>query len=216
MKLINSFGPNPRTVRMYLAEKGLNIPAVDVDLFSAENRKPPYTDKNPGGQTPSLELDDGSVLGETVAICEYIEEKHPTPVLVGSNAKERAESRQWQRRVELNITENMYGAFRFGEGLGLFKDRMHCIPAASAELKVSAQKWLQKLDGLIAGRDFIAGNEPRLADIILYTCLDFAKDVGQPLDPANANVMAWFKRMDARPSATASLSPNWADVKMRG
>lgn len=216
MKLINSFGPNPRIVRMFLAEKGLSIPSADIDMLGGDNRKPPYTDKNPGGQTPALELDDGSVLGETVVICEYLEEKHPTPALIGSNAQERAEARQWQRRVELNITEYIYNAFRYGEGLGLFKDRVHCIPAASAEMKVSAQKWLKKLDGLIAGRDFIAGKQLRLADIVLYCCLDFAKDVGQPLDPANANIAAWFKRMDARPSATASLSPNWADVKMRG
>lgn len=216
MKLINSFGPNPRAVRMFLAEKGLKIPSADVDLFGAENRKPPYTDKNPGGQTPSLELDDGSVIGETVAICEYLDEVHPTPTLVGRNAKERAESRQWQRRIELNITEYIYNAFRYAEGYGLFKDRVHCIPEAAPQMKIAAQNWLKKLDGLIAGRDFIAGNEIRIVDIALYCCLDFSKDVGQPLDPANANLTAWFKRMDARPSATSSLSPNWADVKMRG
>ncbi|WP_022975238.1 glutathione S-transferase family protein [Nevskia ramosa] len=216
MKLINSFGPNPRIVRMFLAEKGLSIPSTDIDMLGGENRKPPYTDKNPGGQTPSLELDDGSVLGETVVICEYLEEKHPTPALIGSNAQERAEARQWQRRVELNITEYIYNAFRYSEGLGLFKDRVHCIPAAAPDMKVSAQSWLKKLDGLIAGRDFIAGKQLRLVDIVLYCCLDFAKDVGQPLDPSNANIAAWFKRVDSRPSATASLSSNWADMKMRG
>ncbi|WP_211219608.1 glutathione binding-like protein [Nevskia ramosa] len=83
-------------------------------------------------------------------------------------------------------------------------------------MKVSAQKWLKKLDGLIAGRDFVAGNQIRVADIVLYCGLDFAKDVGQPLDLANANIAAWFKRMDTRSSATSSLSPNWAGMKMRG
>lgn len=216
MKLINSFGPNPRAVRMFLAEKGLNIPMAQVDLFAGENRQAAYVTRNPGGQTPSLELDNGTVIGETVAICEYLEETHPTPVLIGRNAQERAEERQWQRRVELNITELMYNGFRFAEGLGLFKDRVHCIPEAAAGLKASAQGWLKKLDGLIAGRNFICGDELRLVDIILYCCMDFAKDVGQPLDPSLTHIHAWFKRMDARPSATASLSPNWDQVKMRG
>lgn len=216
MKLINSFGPNPRAVRMFLAEKGLNLPVVSVDLFAGENRSAAYVAKNPGGQTPSLELEDGTVLGETVVICEYIEEQHPTPALIGRNAKERAEARMWQRRIELNITEFMYNGFRYAEGYDLFKDRVHCIPAAAAEMKKAAQLWLAKLDGLIAGRNFVCGNELRLADIILYCCLDFVKDVGQPLDPKLANINAWFKRMDARPSAASSLSPNWGDVKMRG
>lgn len=217
MKLINSFGPNPRAVRMFLAEKGLNLPMDNLDILGAvDNRQPAYLAKNPGGQTPALELADGTVIGETVVICEYIEEQHPTPALIGSNARERAESRQWQRRVELNITEYMYNAFRFAEGYGLFKDRVHCIPDAAPEMKASAQKWVKKLDGLIAGRNFICGNDIRLADIILYCCMDFVKDVGQPIDQANTNVAAWFKRMDARPSAQSSLSANWADIKMRG
>ncbi|WP_211219607.1 glutathione S-transferase [Nevskia ramosa] len=130
MKLINSFGPNPRIVRMFLAEKGLSIPKTDIDVFGGDNRKPPYTDKNPGGQTPALELDDGSVLGETVVICEYIEEMHPTPALIGSNAQERAEARQWQRRIELNITEYVYNAFRFGEALD-FLQGAHVLHPAS-------------------------------------------------------------------------------------
>lgn len=216
MKFLNSFGPNPRAIRMYLAEKGLKLDTVQIDLFGAENRKPPYTDKNPGGQTPALELDDGTVLGETVAIAEYLEELHPTPALVGRNAQERAIERQWQRRIELNITEFVYNGFRYVEGLGLFQDRMHCVPEAGPGMKAGAQKWLAKLDGLIAGRDFISGSEFRLVDIILYCCLDFAKDVGQPLDPALKNINAWFKRVDARPSATASLSPGWEQAKMRG
>ncbi len=79
MKFYNSLGPNPRCVRMFMAEKGISIPSTEVNLMAADNRKPPYTDKNPGGQMPALELDNGSTLGETVAICEYLEEKNPTP-----------------------------------------------------------------------------------------------------------------------------------------
>ena len=84
MKLLNSFGPNPRMVRMLMAEKGVSMPFEDLDILANENRQPPYLQKNPAGQTPSLVLDDGRVIAETVAICEYLEELHPTPALVGS------------------------------------------------------------------------------------------------------------------------------------
>src|SRR5262245_4532867 len=98
MRLYDSFGPNPRAVRMFLAEKGIDFERIPVDIMSAENRGAAYTAKNPGGQMPALELDDGRVLGETVAIMEYLEERSPRPALIGSNAEERAETRMWQRR----------------------------------------------------------------------------------------------------------------------
>ncbi|MGH8010783.1 MAG: glutathione S-transferase family protein, partial [Candidatus Binatia bacterium] len=150
MKLYNSLGPNPRCVRMFMAEKGIDIPEKnELDILGAENRKAPYTDKNPGGQIPALELDSGRILAETVAICEYLEDKHPTPALIGASPEEKAETRMWQRRVELNITENLYNGFRYAEGLQMFKDRMHCLPEAAAGLKTLAQKKLAWLDQLM-------------------------------------------------------------------
>ncbi|HIF09644.1 MAG TPA: glutathione S-transferase, partial [Sneathiellales bacterium] len=98
---------------MFLTEKGISLPSEELDLMGGENRRPPYTDKNPGGQMPALELEDGTVIAETVAIFEYLEEKNPSPALVGSNAEERAETRMWQRRIELGITENLYNGFRY-------------------------------------------------------------------------------------------------------
>jgi len=216
MKLINSFGPNPRLVRMFMAEKGINIPFENLDILAAENRREPYLKLNPGGQMPALQLDNGTVIAETAVICEYLEELHPAPALIGTNPEERARSRMWLRRIELNITENIYNAFRYAEGLGLFKDRMHCIPAAAGDLKQIGQEKLAWLDGLIGSRAFIADNQLRLPDIALYCCLDFAKDVGQPIDPALKHIGAWFKRMDARPSAQSSLNPGWDQLKMRG
>lgn len=106
MKLLNSFGPNPRLVRMFMAEKGMSIPSEDLDLLAGANRQAPYLNKNPAGQTPALELDDGSVIAETVTICEYLEEQKPTPALIGTTAAERANTRMWVRRVELNITDS--------------------------------------------------------------------------------------------------------------
>ena len=99
MLLYNSFGPNPRAMRIFLAEKGITIPIKDVDLMKGENRQAPYIDRNPGGQLPALELENGKCIGETVAIWEYLEEKHPNPPLIGATAEERAETRQWPRSI---------------------------------------------------------------------------------------------------------------------
>lgn len=216
MKLIDSFGPNPRVVRMFLAEKGVTLPREELDLLAGENRQAPFTARNPAGQVPALELDDGSVIAETAVMCEYIEDKYPSPALIGSTAEERAVSRMWLRRVELNITEHIYNGFRYAEGYGLFKDRLHCIPEAAPGLKEKAAKALVWLDGLMAGREYVGGSKLGLADIVLYCCLDFAKDVGQPLNPALTNIGPWFARMNARPSALSSLHPGSAKTGMRG
>ena len=216
MRVYDSMGPNPRALRMFLHEKGLTIPIVPVDLLGAENRRPPYTDRNPGGQLPALELDDGRVIGETVAIFEYLEERHPTPPLIGSTPEERAETRMWQRRVELNITEHIYSAFRYSEGRALFESRIRVLPEAADGLKAVVRDKLAWLDGLMAGKQFIAGARFTVADIILYAALDFGGTVGQGLDPSLRNLTAWFNRVAARPSATASLHDLAPAMGMRG
>ncbi len=216
MKLLNSVGPNPRMVRMFLAEKGLALPSDKLDLIGGENRRTPYTEKNPGGQMPALQLDNGAVIGETVAICEYLEEKHPNPPLIGSTAEERAETRMWTRRIELGITENIYNGFRYAEGLPLFKDRMRCLPEAADGLKAKARDALAWLDPLLAGKRFICGDRLTVADLVLYCCTDFAKGVGQPIDPSLKNVNEWFDRINSRPSAEASLDPDAVQAGMRG
>jgi glutathione S-transferase len=204
MKLYNSIGPNPRVVKMFIAEKGLDIPRVDVDLMAGENRKEPYLRKNPAGQLPVLELDDGQTISEIIPICEYIEEVHPTPPLIGTTPKERAETRMWTRRIDLNICEPMANGFRFSNGLPLFQSRVHCIPQAADDLKAIAAEKLVWLDGLVAGRDFIVGDRITLADILLFGFIEFGAQVGQPLASANKTLTAWRERMAARPSAAAS------------
>jgi glutathione S-transferase len=204
MKFYNSIGPNPRVVKMFMAEKGINIPRVEVDLRAGENRQPAHVARNPSGQMPTLELDDGSYLAEVTAICEYLEENHPAPALIGATAEERAVTRMWTRRVDLYIVEPMLTGFRGAEGFNFFKDRMRLLPQAAADLKTLAQEKISWLDGLIAGRDFIAGPRFTLADILLFCTMDFAATVGQPLNPANANIAAWFERIKARPSAEGS------------
>ena len=216
MRIYDSFGPNPRALRMFLHEKGLEFPKTDVDLAGAENRRAPYTEKNPGGQVPALELDDGRVIGETVAIFEYLEEKHPAPALVGRTAEERAETRQWQRRVELRITEHLYNGFRFAEGLSLFEPRMRVLPEAADGLKATVRDNVGWLDGLVAGRSFIVPDRFTIADVILYCALDFGRGVGQPLVPKAKNLAAWFERIGARPSAGASLHPMSSAIGFAG
>src|SRR5262245_28995958 len=207
MKLYDGLGPNPRLVRMFLAEKKLDVPSEFVDLLAGANRREPYTQRNPFGQLPSLELDGGRVIAETAVICEYLEELHPEPPLLGRTPLERAEARMWLRRVELHVTAPLADGFRFAEGLKLFQGRIHVIPQAADDLKALAREGLAKLDGLIAGRAFIAGERLTLADLVLFAFLDFASGVGQKFDPSNRNVSGWFERMAARPSAAASAQP---------
>jgi len=204
MKLYTGMGPNPRTVRMFLAEKGLEIPRVQVDLLAGENRKEPYLSRNPAGQLPCLELDDGTCLAEITAICEYVEERQPEPPLVGATPEERAETRMWVRRIDLHIVEPMANAFRYGEGLALFKDRIHVIPQAAADLKAIAREKLAWLDAQRAGREWICGDRFTLADVLLFAFLDFGAGVGQALDPKLGWLPGWFTRVAARPSAKAS------------
>ncbi|MBI1262556.1 MAG: glutathione S-transferase [Rhizobiales bacterium] len=204
MKFYNSIGPNPRIVKMFMAEKGITLPFVEVDLMKGDNRREPYLSKNAAGQMPCLELDNGDVIAEVTAICEYLDEKFPDNSLIGTTPEERAETRMWTRRIDLNVAEPLANGFRFAEGLPLFKDRFRCLPEAADGLKAIAQDKLTWLDGLMAGKEFVAGKRMTLADILLFCVLDFGAAVGQPLNADNKNIAAWFERMKARPSATAT------------
>jgi glutathione S-transferase len=203
MKLYQSIGPNPRVVKMFIAEKGIDVPRAEVDLMKGENRQAPHVARNPSGQTPCLELDDGTHLAEITAICEYLEEKHPSPPLIGTTPEERAETRMWTRRVDLRICEPMANGFRFSEGLQLFKDRLLTVPEAAPGLKSMAKDGEAWLEGQLKG-PFICGDRFTLADILLFAFVDFGGQVGQPLDPKFAKLTAWFERVKARPSAAAS------------
>lgn len=203
MLFYDSIGPNPRVVRIFMAERGIELPKTTIDLRGGENRQKPYLAKNPAGQMPCLELDDGSVLAEITAICEYLDEITPGPSLIGATAQERAECRMWTRRIDLNIVEPMLNGFRFSQGLKLFQDRVHCIPQAADDLKATAQERLAWLDRLIAGRTFIRGDSLSLADIMLFAFLDFGAQVGQPINPAHRAIAAHHAMMAARASAAA-------------
>lgn len=204
MKLHDSIGPNPRAVRIFAAEKGIDLAREKVDLMGGENRRADYLAKNPAGQLPCLELDDGSFLCEITAICEYLDEKQPEPALVGRTPEERAETRMWTRRIDLNIVEPMANGFRYSEGLPLFKDRIRTIPQAADDLKAIAREKLAWLDGLCEGRAWICGDRFTLADVLLFSFVEFGASVGQPLPDGLAWLPGWFERVAKRPAVEAS------------
>ena len=217
MQIYDSFGPNPRALRMFLAEKGMTIPTKELDILGAENRRAPYTDRNPGGQFPALELDDGAVIGETVAIFEYLEEQNPKPSLIGSNAEgacrdahvaathRAAHHREPLQRLPLRrrpraVQGPHARSARGGPGLK---------QAASDNLSLARQAARQP-------PVHRAGDRFTISDIILFCALDFGASVGQAVPSDTPKVKAWFDRVSARPSAKASLHPNSAQAGMRG
>ena len=205
MKFYTSVGPNPRVVKLFMAEKGITLPEVEIDLRGGENRRPPYsTEVNPSGQTPALELDDGSFVTEITAICEYLDERFPENSLLGDTAEERAKTRMWTRRVDLKFCEPMANGFRFAEGLPMFEPRMRCLPDAAPGLKAVAQDGLAWLDAQLGDRPFLAGDKLTLADVLLFAFVEFGNAVGQPLSAEYANINRWFAAMQARPSATTA------------
>ena len=216
MNFLNAPGPNPRIVRMFLLEKGLIIPFEEIDILEGQNRKSSYLDLNPAGQLPSLILDNGKCISETVAICEYLEEIFPDGSLIGTTAIERAVNRMWLRRVEQNITENLYNSFRYSLGLELFRNRVHCIPEAAQGLAAIVQEKLVWLDRLMHRKIYVCGDKFTLADIVLFCALDFGEGVGQQIDNSLININAWFSRMYTRDSAYGSLHPDGASTGRQG
>ncbi|MBS0640067.1 MAG: glutathione S-transferase C-terminal domain-containing protein [Proteobacteria bacterium] len=203
MQLLDSIGPNPKVVRMFIAERGVTgIDVQKIDLMGGENRREPYLSKNPAGTLPALVLDDGTVLAEITAICEYLDEIGPAgQSLIGSTPLERAVTRMWTRRIDLGIVEPMTSGFRYSQGMKLFQSRMRLIPQAADDLKALAQEKLAWLETQVGGRPFICGDRLTLADLLLFAFLQFGATVKQPLDPANKGLTAWYERMASRPSA---------------
>lgn len=203
MKLFEGPGLNSKIVRMFMAEKELAMPLIAVDIMKNENRSPAHLKRNPSGTVPVLALDDGSYLSEVTAICDYLEELNPEPPLIGATPEERAQTRMWVRKIDLNICEPMGNSFRFGEALIFFQDRIHCEPDIASGLKRIAQKNLSWLDAQLAGKKWIVGDRFTFADIMLFGVIGFFAQNGRPLDPSMKNLVAWFDRIQARPIARA-------------
>lgn len=204
MKLFNSPGPNPRIVHMFMAEKGLKLEHQPIDVVAGENRESAYLAKNPAGQLPALETESGLVIAEAPVICEYLEERFPEPALIGANAEQRAETRMWYRRIDLNIIAPMVMGFRYGEGAAFFASREPVYESAASNMKELAQIKLAWLDELIAGRQWICGDRFSLADIALFCFLEFGHNRGQPLRQEHTHILDLVERIRERPSAEAS------------
>ena len=204
MKLYDSIGPNPRVVRIAMAEKAMTAEIVKVDLVAGENRQPAYIAKVPTGGLPALELDDGTIITEITVIADYLEDVQPAHPIIGTTPAERAETRMWVRRIDLGIVEPLTNSFRAAEGRKLFASRMTLLSAeAAAELKVIAQEKYLWLDARMQGRTWVCGDRYTLADILLLAFVEFGATVGQPLPAAATWLPEWHKRAAARPSAAA-------------
>ena len=202
MKLYDSAAaPNPRRVRIFLAEKGIEVPAVQVDLGKAENREPGFLAVNPLGGVPVLELDDGTRIAESVAICRYFEETHPEPPLLGTDARDRALVEMWQRRMELEVAIPIMQCFRNTHDF--FKGRIEQVPEYGEVMRRTAEKRLAWLDGELADRSFVAGERFSIADITALVGIDFGRVVKIRIQPEQKNLQRWHEAVSSRPSARA-------------
>ncbi len=202
MKLYDSpMAPNPRRVRIFLAEKGVTIPIEQVDIASAVNRGAEFRKKNPLGGVPVLELDDGTFLAESVAICRYIEECHPTPPLLGTDARDRAVVEMWQRRMEFEVLQPIAQVFRNGHPF--FAGRITQVPEWGEACRAHAATSLAWLDRELADRTFVAGERYTFADITALVGIDFGRVSKIRIAPEHVNLTRWHAAVSARPSAQA-------------
>jgi len=193
--------PNPRRVRIFLAEKGLTIPETHLDLVKREHKSAEHLSRNSLGQVPTLELDDGTMISETVSICRYVEDLHPTPPLFGATPVEQALTDMWIRRVEIVLMDPVRNYWRHAHPrtaalLTQFKDFGQSNVARYAD----AQRWL---DAELGPGPYIAGETFTMADICALTTVDFAALIGLPLDEALPQLAAWHARVSSRSSASA-------------
>jgi glutathione S-transferase len=194
--------PNPRRVRVFLAEKGIEVPLVPVDMGALEHKKQPVTERNPLQRLPVLELDDGTIITESIAICRYFEELHPEPALFGRGALSKALVEMWQRRMELNLMGAVAQAFRHVHP-AMREWEVPQIPEWGEANKPKALEFLEILDRELAGREFIAGDEYSVADITGMIAVDFMKPARIALPEGLGNVRRWHAAVSARPSASA-------------
>jgi glutathione S-transferase len=203
MKLFNSnFAPNPRRVRIFLAEKGVSIPRIEVDLAGLEHKKAEYSAVNPFQLIPTLELDDGTVIGESIAICRYIEELHPEPNLFGATPLERAMVEMWQRRVEWHLLLPIAQVFRHSHPhMSKMEDPQVADWAAANRPRVLRNMMI--FDDVLRDRAFVAGDRFTVGDITALVALDFAKPARLAIPPELEHLNRLHQSLKARPSAAA-------------
>jgi len=194
--------PNPRRVRIFLAEKGLTIPIVPVDLGKGEHLTPEFSARNAARRVPVLELDDGTHLTESIAICRYFEELHPEPPLFGQGALGRAQVEMFNRKLELELYLAVQAVFRhLHPAMAAFE--VPQVPAWGEANKARALAHLAALDTHLAGRDFVAGDALSVADITGLVIVDFLRWAKIALPEELTNLRRWHAGLAARPSAAA-------------
>ena len=203
MKIYNGTrAPNPRRVRIFLAEKGIDMTYQEVDVLKGENRTDEYRRNiNPMGRIPVLEFDDGSHLAESVAICRYFEEIQPDPPLFGVDARDKANVEMWNRRIEHHVMAPVGQTFR--HTFPGFADRVEQLPAWAEQNRRAAEEMFGWLDEVLGQSDYIAGQRFSIADISALCAVDFAKAVQIRIQPEQANLARWHGLVSARPSAAA-------------
>lgn len=203
MRLYHSpLAPNARRVRMFLAEKGLELPLVAVDLAKLEQRSEDYDAVNPFQIVPALELDDGSVITESIAICRYLEELHPEPNLFGASPRERAEVEMWQRLAEFQLLFTIAQVVRHAHPAMSVMENPQ-VPDWAASNRVKAATAMQRFDRALASRRYLAGERFSVADITGLVALDFAKPARIAIPEELGNLRRWREEIAARPSAKA-------------
>ena len=203
MKLIDGGrAPNPRRVRIFLAEKNIKIPVEPIDIGALEHLKDEFRALNPLQRVPVLVLDDGTVLTESVAICRYFEELHPEPPLMGSGALERAQIEMWNRRMELNLMAAVAASFRHIHP-AMKEMEVPQVPAWGEANKQKVMTLLRWLDGELADRHFIAGDRFSIADITALVAVDFMKPARLSIPEDHDHLLRWHAEIRARPSASA-------------
>ncbi len=193
------FAPNPRKLRVYLAEKGIEIPLVEVDLVNGEHRQPEFLAKNPLGALPVLELDDGSVLTESLAIIEYLEELHPEPPMIGADPLARARVRELERAIDSSLLGRVARIFHNTRSV---LPGAPVIPEVADRARATLPEVLAVIDARVGDRSFAAGEHPSIADCTLFAAFKMAEMGGFPLE-GGPNLKRWYEAFSQRPSARA-------------
>jgi glutathione S-transferase len=194
--------PNPRRVRIFLAEKNVEMVYVHVDMLKNEHRTVEFMDKNPLGALPVLEFDDGTYLTESVAICRYFEGVYPQPPLMGVDPRDSAFVEMWSRRMELEISQPIGNFVQHTHPL--FRDRIQQFPEFGEARRDHGLKRVEWLDSILAQRQFVAGDRYTIADIIAQVAIDLGLNLGGLKLPDGArHVKRWHEAVSGRPSAKA-------------
>jgi glutathione S-transferase len=194
--------PNPRRVRIFLAEKGLTVPLVFIDMAKMEHQSADFTAKNPAQRIPALELEDGTVIAESVAICRYFEETNPSPPLFGTDAKECAVVEMWNRRIELGLFNSAAAAFRHSHPFMAEMEKPQ-IPAWAEANRERVKGQLRLIDDQLSRHTFVTGESYTIADITCLVAVDFMKLPKLPIPDDCVNLRRWHALVSARPSASA-------------